>query len=481
MNSLLIHVKRDEIDVVVLKKKRVVVKYTLRDPDIDVILQQYGPVYASVEIDAIWGDCEFVPIGRLSQIDRYLLKKRLRQKSASLDKITIGPQLFDKATNEGQTERSFLVTTCDISDMSQRVLRQLLEHRIPLNKVDVSQRQTLQAAHVSTKWECLMCRNANYTTLIIGVDRHLVLVRNLMLGALEGRLPTGGERAADASTEQYVPLGAVYSREIAQTFQYLGRTIHIDDEEITILQEEGMEPPSGPELYAANIAKFTGRRSPAKYLCQKQTRPLHTAYLIPKVASCIAVALGIFLLPVSIRNLQLVHEEGKRQQIFAKTSQPMSEEELSLLERRSLGQDSLEKLWQYKSSLRWSEQNGLEALIFALEALHKGRFLRKLRCVSDGSSIVLDIDLSPSDLYRDDIRATEADVLKKHEGEILATTKREFMSKFNKPVQLKTKVSDSGISVAIEVGEKQLKSSVERQAPWYYRFDSNVSEVVPKT
>jgi hypothetical protein len=447
---------RNEIDVTVFYMKRVVVKYTLVDPDIDVILQQYNPVSASVILDAIWGDCEFIPVGKLSRIDRYLLKKRLKHRNLDSNKIIIGPKIVERTTKDGKLEQNFMVTTCDLSDASQSILNQLSENHIPLNKVDVMQRTILQAANVSTKWGCLMCRDAAYVTLIIGMDNQLVMVRNLL----------------EDESEQY-------AREITQTFQYLSRTAYLEEDEITILQEEGIAPLSNLSVNCKSVERFVVRQSSPKYLYHKRTRALHTAYLIPKISTCIAIALGAFLMPTSIRNLRTAQAEEERQKIFEKTNHLASEKELALLESRSSGQKILEKLCKYKFSLRWSEQNFLEALTFALETVHKGRFLQKLHCSTEENSVLLNINFSPADLYRNDIHAAEADTLKQHEGEILATGKRELLSKFNKPINFKTKIIDKNICLHVVINETNTHIS-ENKAPWYYKFDSKVSNAIPK-
>jgi hypothetical protein len=485
MNSLLIHVKRNEIDVTVLNMKRVVVKYTLVDPDIGIILQQYGPVSASVMLDAVWADCEFIPVSKLSRIDRYLLRKRLKQKNSYPDKITIGPQLIEKTTKDGKLERNFLLTTCELSDESQRILNQLLENHIPLNKVDMTQRMILQAANVSTKWGCLMCRNTPYLTLIIGMDNQLVMVRNLVLenlDLLDNSEKSNETKHADKAIVNEKALSQankseIYSREIIQTFQYLGRTAYLKEDEITILQEEGIAPLDDLSLNCKNIARFAVRQSSPRYLQHNQTRVLHIAYLIPKIATSVAIALGILLIPTALHNLQITQTEKEHPELFAKTNNITSEKELSLLEARSSGQKNLEKLLQYRSSLRWSEQNLLGTLTFALEAVHKGRFLQNLHCGIDGDSVSLEIDLSPVDLYRNNINSTEASVLKRHEKEILATSKRDLISKFNKPVNLKTKLVEKNIYLRAIINETRTRLA-ENQAPWYYKFDSKESKGV---
>jgi hypothetical protein len=493
VNSLFVQIKQNIADITVSNGKRVLVHYTLTDADIDLILQQHSPASASIILDADWGECEFVPADQLSFLDRYLVKKRLKQRHDDLGKFATRPKLIcepKKVTDEpydepvvesdnepnGQpkneelsdkvddkkippsakklannsVQKKICVTTYDISNMSQQIMRQLLQNRVPLNKVDIRQRVILRNANIPTRFGCLVYRSdnredtsahtrtlePNKVTIVVSMGNELILTRNVAQFCAE---------------------------EITQTFQYIERTIHVTEDEITILLEDGIDEPMFPIKLQKNLQRFHCKYAGARYLPHKKTRFLHCAYLAPLYAGGTAAALGVLLLLGSLGNWRAIHLEKEYQKMF--TTPLMSEAELSSLELKSNSQKKLTMLKKYKDTLHWGEQNFLPALAVATGTIHRGRFLQGLNCNVKRDTLSIKIEWSPSELYKESGESAP-NILKKHENEILSATKGAMITKFGKPLTINAKVKDKNICLHIILNE-----TIKTQAFQYYEFE----------
>jgi hypothetical protein len=457
-NWLLIQVESNITDVVVFNRRSVLIHYTLADTNLDLIIQQYSPAFVSLVLDTNWADCEFFPIDKLSLIDRFLLKRNLASRCQQEDKLQIGPLFIDeKARHNAELAREgdhdspepelfyertshdskkFMVTTCDLSDSSKKILQQLTANHIPVRKMDILPRVIMQNARkrIPTKWACFVYKNAKYATISVSLYNKLVLVRDVM-GA-----------CAD---------------EIIQTFQYLGRTAYANNDEITILQEDGLdvldESRLLQELNCVEITTFSRRINRIKHFSNKCVRFLHNMYIWPKSACVGAVVLSSGLLALSLQNIYLANIEKQHQKIF-KGVRLLPPQEVVTLEKQSSCKKNVELLWTYKASQSWSKQHMLDVSMAALNTAHKGQFLQSMNCTEKDGRMQIAIVLSPSKLHSGEPNAKNARkcAVLKNDSEIIADqVKVMLLQHFKQYFSTKATYDDINIQLNIYYDEHQ--------------------------
>ncbi|MDR1908121.1 MAG: hypothetical protein LBQ43_04670 [Holosporales bacterium] len=541
MNSLLIKVERNHIDAVILNRRRVLVRYTLTDSDLDLIIQQYAPAFASVVLDTNWADCELFPVGELSFFDKFLLKRRLKQNNKQSNKVLIGPHLLWGQEAEDVAPSSFkfgakskskssklVLTTCDISDRSKQILNQLIQNRIPVDKLDVMPRVILQnaAKHISTKWCCLVYKSGVHSSG--GSNEYGHSTGALSYGTYEegGHSITRNHLGSGYITTLAVSLNGqlvlvrdatkACESEIVQTFQYLGRTAYEDGDEVTILQEEGLNVVNAEDLSqklnCCACGTFVRRTDSLTYLRNKYTQFLHGIFLVPKYAGRGAMVFGCVFFSLAVRNLHIVNAEQQRQEQFKYVGSVLPEKEISRLERQSHQKKMLDALLKYKTSQTWSQVHALPVLLSVFETMHKGQFLQSLICRVKNESLSFAVELSPSALYKGahseggpNVEGSStsggrnsqqsfgkgeqaknansvSSILRGNSEEILARTKAGLQQHFDK--QFVTSISTKGKNICLNIDYSNAKKAerpgnANAQRFQYYNLDSRFGQTTP--
>jgi hypothetical protein len=399
----------------------------LTDSDLDLILNKYNIAWASVVLDATVVDCEFVTVDNISLCDKFLLKKRLKQKSTTLDILHIGPKYIKYNGN-----KRFAITTCNLSTVSQRILQQIIQGKIPIKNVDVAQnlvaKNAINDTHVSTKWCGVVFKNNEHITLAVYLRRHLVAVRDLK----------------DAS-------------EILQTFQYLSRSVYIDGDSVTILQEKDLAldlHDVSSKLNCARFDSFLVNKDSPKYIYHPQTFFLHNVYLFPKYTSFTATSLSCFAVLGSLYNGSVFYQEKRNQALCTNGNNDYSlQNEMSLLEQQSNKKKMLITLSEYKATQSWAQQYSLPVLFSVFKAAHKGQFLHKIAGEIHGNNLVIIVKLSPYAIYKNDDKRKTANILQKYSEETSSMTKNALAENFDKEFTTTTEINNQNICLNVSLGE----------------------------
>lgn len=465
MNRLRLHVRKNGIDVSISQKNKTLIHYELdgTHTDLDFILQQYNPVSAVIILDVCHVDSKFIPVTRLSLYDRYSLKRRFKQSSSSFSHL----MLKIESVKLGKTQQKmFVLTTCELSQKSQQIMQQIIQHKIPLESVDIAPRlipdQALKNIDVSTKWVCSLYENDSCFTLSVFVHHHLLMVRNL------------------------APLTEL-ENEIVETFQYLSREAYLPGENITILQQDKV--PSISEAFVAEklnccvfkADSFTIILDNPSYLMQPQTCYLHRFYLWPRYAHFAAISFGSMALLTSLYNNYIVHiEKCKKNQILSKYSSEydLTQDNLKQRFEKSEERKKLIDLWQYKVAQSWTQQHFFSVFLTTFEIIHRKQFLQTLLCESiplksnpqkkrkefPSTELSLKVVLSPTILYKDSINQNEmGNILKKYCIETVSLAKNMLSKKFDKQALIQGYVKKKDILLHISMNETAGVKSVPLQ------------------
>jgi hypothetical protein len=427
MNHLSVYVDKNTIDVSIYFNKRITVRYNLTDGDLDLILSKYKLSWASIVLDATVVDCEFIPVDKFSFYDKFLLKKRLKQKNTTVDTLFIGSKYI-----KHNDSKKLALTTCNLSATSQHILKQIIQYKIPLRNVDVVQnlvaKNAINSAHVTTKWCGVVYKNNEHITLAVYLNTHLVTVRDLK----------------DTS-------------EILQTFQYLSRSVYMDDDAITILQEKdlglALRESIPSKLNCERFDSFVANKNCPKYIYHPKTSFLHNMYLLPKCAGLASVSFSGFAILTSLYNCYVFYDEKRSQRHTGNEMRCMSQEEISSLEHKSNQKKMLLTLSEYKASQSWSQQYSLDVLFSVFEVVHKGQFLNKMHCEIHGNNLVIMIDLSPFAVYKNNNKGKIINILQKYRKEALTVIKNVLAENFDKTFSTKVDINSKNICLKISLNE----------------------------